>query len=107
MLTIAYRFLVLPRHRNEFQHAWRAARDSLHQTLGLVSFQLDQPRDRQDAFTLQLAWDSQASFERFTRTWVGVWMLNGMGLAREAFAAPIQTHLGEEDFQPRMGKRAA
>ena len=102
MLTIAYRFLVLPRHRNEFQHAWRAARDSLHQTLGLVSFQLDQPRDRQEAFTLQLAWDSQTSFERFARTWVGVWMLNGMGLDRDAFAAPTQTDIGEETITPRV-----
>lgn len=107
MLAIAYHFPVLPRYRDEFQHAWRAARDSLHQALGLVSFELNLPRDRHEAFTLLLAWDNQTSFERFTRTWVGVWMLNGMGLQREAFAAPIQTDIGMEDFLPRVGKRAA
>ncbi|KAB2318150.1 hypothetical protein F8A86_14705 [Betaproteobacteria bacterium SCN1] len=107
MLAIAYHFHVLPRYRDQFQHAWNAARDSLHQALGLVSCELSLPRERRDAFTLLLAWDSQASFERFTRTWVGVWMLNGMGLQREAFAAPIQTDIGEEAFAPRVGKRAA
>ncbi|MFN3716829.1 MAG: hypothetical protein ACK4R8_08910 [Thiobacillus sp.] len=107
MLAIAYHFHVLPRYRGEFQHAWRAARDSLHQALGLMSCEFNLPRERHEAFTLKLAWDSQTSFERFTRTWVGVWMLNGMGLQREAFAAPIQTDIGEEDFRPRVGKRAA
>lgn len=107
MLAIAYHFHVLPRYRDEFQHAWHAARDSLQQALGLVSCELNLPRERREAFTLLLAWDSQQSFERFIRTWVGIWMVNGMGLAREAFAAPIQTDIGEEDFQPRVGKRAA
>ncbi|MEW6120943.1 MAG: antibiotic biosynthesis monooxygenase [Pseudomonadota bacterium] len=107
MLAIAYHFHVLPRYQDQFQHAWRAARDSLEQALGLVSFELNHPRDKRQAFTLMLAWDNQSSFERFTRTWVGVWMLNGMGLGREAFAAPIQTDIGEEEFAPRVGKRAA
>jgi hypothetical protein len=107
MLAIAYHFHVLPRHRDAFQHAWHAARDSLQQTLGLVSYELNPPRERRKAFTLMLAWDSRASFDRFTRTWVGVWMLNGMGLQREAFAAPIQTDIGEEDTPAHAGKRAA
>lgn len=107
MLAIAYHFPVLPRYRDQFQHAWRAARDSLQQALGLVSCELTLPRERHDAFILLLAWDSQTSFERFTRTWVGVWMLNGMGLQREAFAAPIHTDIGAEEFEPRVGRRAA
>lgn len=107
MLAIAYHFHVLPRYRDEFQHAWRTARDSLQQALGLVSYEFNPPRERREAFTLTLAWDSQTSFERFTRTWVGVWILNGMGLQREAFATPIQTDIGQEDFLPRVGKRAA
>lgn len=107
MLAIAYRFHVLPRHRDHFRHAYRASRDSLLQAMGLVSHQFNEPRGRDEAFSLLLAWDSQASFERFTRTWVGVWMLNGMGLSRNDFAAPIETALGEEEFAPRVGKRAA
>ena len=59
------------------------------------------------AFTLRLAWDDQTSFERFTRTWVGVWMLNGMGLARDAFARPIETHIDSAEPALRAGKHAA
>ncbi|MEW5967329.1 MAG: antibiotic biosynthesis monooxygenase [Pseudomonadota bacterium] len=106
MLAIAYHFHVRPRYRDEFQYAWRAACDSLQQALGLMSYELRVPRERRETFTLMLAWDSKASFERFTRTWVGIWMLNGMGLQREAFAAPIQTDIGE-DVQSPIGKRAA
>src|SRR3569832_1964174 len=36
-------------------------------------------------------------FERFTRTWIGVWMVNGMGLARDAFARPIETHIDKAE----------
>jgi len=107
MFAIAYHFHVLPRYRDEFQHAWRAARDSMQQALGLVSYEFNLPRDRSEAFSLTLSWDSQTSFERFTRTWVGVWLLNGMGLAREAFFAPIQTKVDKGDFQPSVGRRAA
>ncbi|MCA1979172.1 MAG: antibiotic biosynthesis monooxygenase [Thiobacillus sp.] len=91
MLEIAYRFFVLPRFHDAFQHAYNAARDVLRDMPGLLSVELAAPRQRRGAFVLRLAWDSRAGFERFTRTWVGVWMLNGMGLAREAFAAPIET----------------
>ncbi|MDP1645846.1 MAG: hypothetical protein Q8L71_10165 [Thiobacillus sp.] len=47
--------------------------------------------------TLLLAWDSQASFERFVRTWVDLWMLNGMGLSRDDFSAPIQTVIARKN----------
>lgn len=107
MLAIAYHFHVRPRHHDHFRHAYQAARETLQQATGLVSHQFNEPRGRREAFTLLLAWDSQASFERFIRTWVGVWMLNGMGLPRDAFAAPIQTDIGEEEFAPHAGKRAA
>lgn len=100
MLSIAYHFHVLPPHRDHFRHAYQAARDTLQQATGLVSHQLNEPQRRHDAFTLLLAWDSRASFERFARTWVGVWMLNGMGLQRDAFAAPIETGIGKQEFAP-------
>lgn len=107
MLTIAYRFHVLPRHRDTFRHAWQAARDALAHTAGLRTHDFVEPRDRRDAFTLLLAWDDQTSFERFTRTWVGVWMLNGMGLARDAFARPIETHIGSAEPALRADNHAA
>jgi hypothetical protein len=97
MLAISYHFHVLPRHREPFRHAYLAASDSLRQTLGLVSHELYDPRERNEAFSLLLAWDNEASFIRFTRTWLGVWMLNGMGLERSAFAAAIETNVGEPD----------
>ena len=106
MLAIAYHFPVLPRYRDQFQHAWRAARGSLQKAIGLVSCELTPPRERHDTFVLLLAWDSQASFERFTRTWVGVWMLNGMGLQREAFAESIRTNIGAKGFEPRTDRHA-
>lgn len=109
MIAIAYHFAVLPRYQDPFRFAYRSAREALQQTLGLVSHEFHDPRDRSQAFTLLFAWDSQASFERFTRTWIGVWILNGMGLDRRAFASPIQTELGEDTpgaFVPRVGRRA-
>jgi hypothetical protein len=96
MLTISYDFPVRPRHHDPFRYAYRSACDALRQTLGLLSHELKEPRDRRAGFTLQLAWDCEESFERFTRTWIGVWMLNGMGLAREAFSAPIATRVCEK-----------
>lgn len=107
MLAIAYHFHVLPRHREHFRHAYQAARDTLQQMAGLVSHQFDEPRGRHDAFTLLLAWDGRASFDRFIRTWIGVWMVNGMGLPRDAFAAPIQTDIGEQESAPGIGEHAA
>lgn len=107
MLAIAYHFHVLPRHREHFRHAYQAARETLQQATGLVSHNFNEPRSRREAFTLLLAWDNRVSFERFIRTWIGVWMLNGMGLPREAFAAPIETAIGEEEPMPHAGKRAA
>ena len=107
MLAIAYHFPVLPRHQDQFRHAYRSARDGLRQTMGLVAHEFNDPRNRSGTFTLLMAWNDQASFERFTRTWIGVWMLNGMGLPRDAFATPISTNIGEEEFALRAGKRAA
>jgi len=107
MLAIAYHFHVLPRHRDTFRHAWQAARDALTHTVGLRAHDFAEPRDRRDAFTLRLAWDDQTSFERFTRTWIGVWMLNGMGLARDAFARPIETHIDKAESALQTGKHAA
>ncbi|MBN8764348.1 MAG: hypothetical protein J0I76_09680 [Thiobacillus sp.] len=93
MFAIAYHFPVLPRHRDAFRHAWQAAHHVLAQTIGLHTHDFVEPRHRRDTFTLRLAWDDPSSFERFTRTWVGVWLLNGMGLARDAFSRPIETHV--------------
>jgi hypothetical protein len=107
MLTMAYRFPLLPRHHDPFRHAYRSARDGLLQTPGLVMHAFEAPRNRRDAFTLLMAWDNRASFERFTRTWIGVWLLNGMGFPREAFAASITTDVTEAVFASRLGKRAA
>jgi hypothetical protein len=107
MLSIAYHFHVLPRYRDEFLHAWHAARDSLQQALGLVSYELNLPRGRRDAFTLKFSWDSRTSFDRFTHTWVGVWMLNGMGLQHTSFAAPIHTDIAGEAPRVVARKRAA
>lgn len=95
MLAVAYQFHVLPRHRDSFVYGYLAARESLCQALGLISHELATPRDRRGPFTLLFAWDSRASFERFTRTWLGVWLLNGMGLERDAFLAPVSTTLDE------------
>ena len=102
MLAVAYQFPVLPRHHERFLFGYLAARAPLCQALGLVSHELARPRDRRCPFTLMLAWDSRRSFDRFTRTWLGVWLLNGMGLDRPAFVAPIATMLGEE-AQPSDG----
>ncbi len=107
MLTIAYRFPVLPRHHDTFRHAWQASRETLTHAVGLQAHDFLDPGSRREAFILRLAWDSQSSFERFTRTWVGVWMLNGMGLALDAFSGPIETAVGAAGFVPRTGKRAA
>jgi hypothetical protein len=107
MLTIAYRFHVLPRHHEHFRFAYHSARDTLQRVLGLTAHEFREPRDRREPFTLRLAWDSRASFERFTRTWAGLWMLNGMGLSRDAFAAPIETDIGEEETAPSARKHAA
>jgi hypothetical protein len=107
MLRIAYRFHVLPRYQDHFRHGYQAARETLQQALGLVSHEFDDPRGRRDAFTLSLDWDSQASFDHFTRSWVGVWMLNGMGLSRHDFSAPIETSFSEDKQVRRAGRRAA
>ncbi|MDP2028018.1 MAG: hypothetical protein Q8K12_00055 [Thiobacillus sp.] len=107
MLKITYRFHVLPRYQDHFRHGYQAARETLQQALGLISHELDDPRGRHDAFALSLAWDSQAGFDHFTRSWVGVWMLNGMGLSRHDFSAPIETSFSEVKQVRRAGRRAA
>ncbi len=95
MIAVAYHFHVLPRHHDTFRFAYRSAREALLQTLGLVSHEFADPYSRRQPFSLYLAWDSYASFERFTRAWIGVWLVNGMGLNADAFAAPAETDLGE------------
>jgi hypothetical protein len=100
MLAIAYHFHVLPPYRQPFRHACQAARESLRQTLGLASHELCDPRERSEPFSLLLAWDSEASFLRFTRTWLGVWIVNGMGLERDPFSAAIETDFGEPGARP-------
>lgn len=100
MLTLTYRFPVLPRHHDPFRHAYRSARDGLQQAPGLVTHSFNDPHHRRDAFTLLMTWDKRASFERFIRTWIGVWLLNGMGFPRDAFAASIATDVGESVYAP-------
>ncbi len=107
MLAIAYRFHVLPRYRAPFRHAYQAAHESMQQALGLLPHELYDPGERDEAFSLLLAWDSEASFIRFTRTWLGVWMVNGMGLERNAFAAAIETDIGLPGTRPETKRRPA
>ena len=99
MLTVVYRFHVLPRHHDHFRYAWHAAKDTLQKMLGLQRCQLRPPEHRRQPFILVLNWDSEASFNRFTRTWVGVWAINGMGLERDGFFAPTQTHVKEAHLE--------
>lgn len=91
MRTITYHFHVLPRHHDYFRHAWLAAQDTLGTFIGLKKFQLCRPQKREQPFTVIFDWDSQAHFDRFTRTWVGVWLINGMGLEARDFFAPTRT----------------
>lgn len=107
MIKTSYDFFVVPRHRDAFQHAYRAMHFALRHTPGLASHRFDPPLVRHAAFRLRLTWDTQSSFERFTRTWLGVWVVNGMGLAREAYAAPVQTAISRNDPSPPITKRAA
>lgn len=95
MLTVAYRFHVVPRRHNDFCHAWRAAEDTLRKVIGLRYCHLHPPRHRRLPFTLVLKWDNGPSFARFTRTWVGVWAINGMGLQGDDFFAPTKTSIDE------------
>ena len=89
MFETTYRFCVLPRYRAAFRHAWQASHFSLQQIAGLTSHRLVQPHGNETAFTIRLTWLDRARFDRFTRTWFGVWLVNGMGLAPAAFGAPI------------------
>lgn len=91
MLTVAYQFHVLPRHHEHFRHTWLAAQDSLNAFFGLMKCQLREPENRDQPFTVVLNWRHRANFERFTRTWVGVRLINGMGLEPGDFSAPIRT----------------
>ena len=95
MLTVAYRFHVLPQRHDHLRYAWHAAKDTLQKMIGLQSCQLRPPEHRRQPFILVLSWDQEVSFNRFTRTWVGVWAINGMGLQREDFFAPTQTSIQE------------
>ena len=95
MLTVFYHFHVLPRHHDHFRHAWHAAKDTLQKMIGLQNCQLRPPKHRNQPFIMVLSWDNEVRFNRFTRTWVGVWAINGMGLQREDFFAPTQTSVQE------------
>lgn len=95
MLIIAYQFHVVPRRHPDFCHAWRAAEDTLRKMLGLQACHLHPPRRRRLPFRLVLEWDSESSFHRFTRTWIGVWTINGMGLQGKDFFAPTQVCVNE------------
>ncbi len=106
MLTIAYHFHVLSRHHEHFRHAWHAAQDTLKTFIGLSASHLRVPDQSRQPFTLVLNWDSQASFYRFTRTWVGVWIINGMGLEAQDFFAPTRTQVDENPVSA-MRRRAA
>lgn len=88
MLTVRYQFYVLPRRHEHFRHAWLAAQDTLRGFLGLVQCRLREPEQRERPFTMEFDWCHQAGFERFKRTWLGVWLINGMGLSPEDFLRP-------------------
>lgn len=96
MITVSYDFFVVPRHHGAFDHAYRAMHFALRHTPGLNSLQFDPPPLREAPFSLRLIWDPQSSFERFTRTWPGVWVVNGMGLVRGAYCAPVQTAISRQ-----------
>lgn len=106
MLIIAYRFHVVPRRHNDFCHAWRAAEDTLQKVIGLRRCHLHPPRHRRLPFTLVLKWDNEFSFDRFTRTWVGVWAINGMGLQGNDFFAPTQTNIDAARIDHRQQRAA-
>ena len=91
MRTITYYFHVLPRHHDYFRHAWLAAQDTFGTFIGLRKCHFHAPKKREQPFTVIFDWDSQAHFDRFTRTWVGVWLINGMGLEAVDFFAPTRT----------------
>ena len=107
MLTIVYRFHVLPRRHNDFRHAWSAAADTFKQVIGLHGCEFQLPELRREPFKLILNWHDKASFARFTRTWVGVWAINGMGLAPRDFFASTQTSVlpPDTDLQQRAACR--
>lgn len=98
MITVSYDFFVVPRHHGAFHHAYRAMHFALRHTPGLVTLQFDPPPVREAPFSLRLTWDTRSSFERFTRTWLGVWVVNGMGLMRAAYCAPVQTAISRQDL---------
>jgi len=88
--TTTYYFHILPRHHDQFRHAWQAAQDTLGTFIGLRKCQFRTPQKREQPFTVIFDWDSQAHFDRFIRTWVGVWFINGMGLEAHDFFAPTR-----------------
>lgn len=107
MIEIAYHYPVRPRHREAFEHAYRAARITLLQTAGLQFHRLD-PSEQPDAvFVLQLNWIQADAFERFTRTWFGVWVINGLGLPSDAFNGAIETREGPPVTRQYAARRAA
>lgn len=102
MLTVAYQFHVLPRHHDHFRHAWLASQETLKAFIGLMKCQLREPDNRYQPFTVVFNWHHPANFERFTRTWIGVWLINGMGLEPADFFAPIQaTDLSQLHSSPQ------
>lgn len=99
MLTIVYHFHVLPRRHNDFRHAWSAAEDTIKKVIGLQSCQFHPPELRREPFKLILNWDNKLAFARFTRTWVGVWLINGMGLQRCDLFASTQTSVNAPEWE--------
>lgn len=99
MLTIVYHFHVLPRRHSDFQHAWSAAEDTIKKVIGLKSCEFHAPELRREPFKLILNWDNKLAFARFTRTWVGVWLINGMGLQTCDLFASTQTNVGAPEWQ--------
>jgi heme-degrading monooxygenase HmoA len=95
MISVAYSFHVQPRHHAHFCHAWQAAQDTFKGFIGLLNCQLLTPRAAREPFTLVFNWTTRPAFERFTRTWIGVWAINGLGLEQGDFFAPTQTAISE------------
>lgn len=93
MLDVAYRFRVRTSERTAFRHAWQAAQFTLEHVAGLRAYRLAEPGEPDAGYVVRLVWADRRAFDDFTRTWFGVWLVNGLGLAPSAFATPVSTSL--------------
>lgn len=100
MMTVAYQFHVLTRDHENFCDAWHAAHDTLKNIVGLYASHLHAPDQPRQPFTIVLRWTNRASFDRFIHTWVGVGIINGMGLDAHDFFAPTRTRVDENFISP-------